>query len=458
MASNTGILTYNSGVYNLRLNYYAPSSTIATTGNFLGTLYAFLSKVDAWPVDEVPPAPEQTQSYLNNVFRNMFFAKKIGTNDISPVIPRINWTSGTTYDAYSDQVDMFELNEDGTIAKYFYVKNRYDQVFKCLWNNNDSPSTVEPYFQPGTFNANQIFQGADNYKWKFMYTITSGNKLKFMDASWMPIPVGNTIPNPVSSFAGTGDIEVINVTNGGSGYDEANAVVTVTVTGDGYLSSANAVVSGGVITDVLVANTGYNYTYANVTISSTIGSGATAVSPVSPIGGHGFNPISELGARHVMLTGQFQKDESGNLPTDIDFRQLGVIVDPYAIYGTGYALANATSYKATTDFVVSAGFGTYVPDETVYQSPNGLIQDASFTATVLSFDSVFNTVKLINTNGIANNSGLIYGQTSGTARVVLQQQTPSFIKNSGFLIYLENRSPVQRNADGSEQFRLVLGY
>ena len=458
MPSNTGILTYNSGVYNLRLNYYAPSSTIATTGNFLGTLYAFLSKVDAWPVDEVPPAPEQTQSYLNYVFRNMFFAKKIGTNDISPVIPRINWTSGTTYDAYSDQVNMFELNEDGTIAKYFYVKNRYDQVFKCLWNGNNTPSTVEPYFQPGTFNANQIFQGADNYKWKFMYTITSGNKLKFMDSSWMPVPVGNTIPNPVSSFAGTGDIEVINVTNGGSGYDEANAVITVTVTGDGYLASANAVVSSGAITDVLVANTGYNYTYANVTISSAIGSGATANSPVSPIGGHGFNPISELGARHVMLTGQFDKSESGNLPTDIDFRQLGVVVDPYAIFGVGYDIANATSYKTTTDFVVSAGFGTYVPDETVYQSPNGLIQDATFTGTVLSFDSVFNTVKLINTYGTANNGAVIYGQTSGTARVVLQQQTPSFIKNSGFLIYLENRSPVQRNADGSEQFRLVLGY
>jgi hypothetical protein len=458
MPSNTGILTYNSGVYNLRLNYYAPSSTIATTGNFLGTLYAFLSKVDAWPVDEVPPAPEQTQSYLNYVFRNMFFVKKIGTNDISPVIPRIDWTSGTTYDAYSDQVNMFELNEDGTIAKYFYVKNRYDQVFKCLWNDNNTPSTVEPYFQPGTFNANQIFQGADNYKWKFMYTITSGNKLKFMDSSWMPVPVGNTIPNPVSSFAGTGDIEVINVTNGGSGYDEANAVITVTVTGDGYLASANAVVSGNTITDILVANTGYNYTYANVTISSAIGSGATANSPVSPIGGHGFNPVSELGARHIMLTGQFDKGESGNLPTDIDFRQLGVVVDPYASYGTGYALANAVSYKTTTDFIVSAGFGTYVPDEIVYQSPNGLIQDATFTATVLSFDSAFNTVKLINTNGIANNSGLIYGQTSGTARVVLQQQTPSFIKNSGFVIYLENRSPVQRNADGSEQFRLVLGY
>lgn len=458
MSANSGILTYNSGSYNLRLNYYAPSSTIATTGNYLGSLYCFLSKVDAWPVDEAPPVPEQTQSYLNSVFRNMFVAKQIGTNDISPVIQRVDWTSGTTYDYYSDQVDMFELNVDGTIAKKFYVKNRYDQVFKCLWNNNDSASTVEPFFQPGTFNSNQVFQGGDNYKWKYMYTITSGSKLKFMDASWMPVPVGNTIPNPVSTYAGTGDIEVINITNGGSGYDEVNAAITVTVTGDGYLASANAVVTGNTITDVLIANTGYNYTFANVTISSSLGSGATAISPVSPIGGHGYNPLSELGSRHIMLTGQFNKDESGNIPTDIDFRQLGVLVNPYTYFGVTPGLANAAIYKTSTDFVVASGFGAFTPDETIYQSTNGLYENASFTATVLSFDSTYNTVKLINTKGIANNGGLIYGQTSGTARVLLQQQTPSFIKNSGFLIYLENRSPVQRNADGSEQFRLVLGY
>ena len=75
MSANSGILTYNSSAYNLKLNYYAPSSTIATTGNKLGTLYCFLSKVDPWPVDEVPPTPQQTQSYIAGVFRSMFFAK-----------------------------------------------------------------------------------------------------------------------------------------------------------------------------------------------------------------------------------------------------------------------------------------------------------------------------------------------------------------------------------------------
>lgn len=456
--SNTGILTYNSGAYNLILNYNAPSSTIGSTGSLLGTLYCALAKVEEWPVEEVPPAPEQTQYYIKNFFKNMFAAKKIGTSDMSPVIERINWTTGTVYAHYDDRANMFALNEDGSLVKKFYVKNRFDQVFKCLWNNNGGSSTVEPVFEPGTFNANQIFQGADDYKWKYIYTISAGVKIKFMDESWMPVPIGNTVPNPVATTAGIGSIDVINVINGGTGYDEANAPISVVITGDGSSASANVTVTSGSISDVVVANTGSNYSYANVSIVTALGSGANVIASISPIGGHAYNPLSELGSRNIMLTATFDKNESGNIPTDIDYRQLGILVNPFTYFGVNYGLANAVVYKTTTDFIVSAGFGAFTPDETVYQSTDGLITNSTFTATVLSFDSTFNTVKLINTFGTALDDTVLYGATSGTTRVVLQQQTPSFIKNSGYLIYLVNRTAVQRNADGSEQFKLVLGY
>ncbi len=456
--SNTGILTYNSGVYNLLLNYNAPSSTIGSTGSILGTLYCALAKVEEWPTEEVPPTPEQTQYYIKSFFKNMFAAKRIGTNDMSPVIQRINWTTGTVYAHYDDRANMFELNVDGSLVREFYVKNRFDQVFKCLWNNNDGLSTVEPVFEPGTFNANQIFQGADDYKWKYIYTISAGVKIKFMDENWMPVPIGNTVPNPVATTAGIGSIDVINVLNGGTGYDEANAVVTVIITGDGASTTANATVISGSIADVVVANTGSNYSYANVSIVSALGSGANVVASISPIGGHGYNPLSELGARNIMMTATFDKNEGGKIPTDIDFRQLGVLVNPYAYFGIGYALANDEVYKTTTDFVVSPGFGSFLPDEIVYQATDGLITNSTFTATVLSFDSTFNTVKLINTFGTALDDTILYGASSGTTRVVLQQQPTSFIKNSGYLMYLVNRSPVQRNASGEEQFKLVLGY
>ena len=458
MSANTGILTYNSGYQQASSLYYSPSAQISTTGHFVGTPYCFLSRVAPWTTESIPPAPTQDQKYIKETFRNMFVAKKITTNDMSIVIERINWTSGEIYDYYRDDVDMYAQDLNGTILKRFYVKNRFDQVFKCLWNNNGGEVSTEPFFEPGTFNSNQIYQSTDGYKWKYMYTISSGAKLKFMDDTWIPVPTGNNIPNPTSTFAGYGSIDVINVTDGGSGYDPTISTVTVSISGDGKYASANVVVVGGSITDITVANTGTNYSYANAAIISANGSGAIAIAPTSPIGGHGFDPASELGGRHVMLTAKFEKDESGNLPTDIDFRQLGIIVNPYAYFGTAIGLANASIYKTTTDFTVSSGFGAYTPDEIVFQSSTGLYEDATFEATVLSFDDIYNKVKLINTSGTPVNSTLLYGKTTGTARAVLLQETPSFIPFSGYLTYLENREPVQRNADGSEQFKLVLGF
>jgi hypothetical protein len=458
MSANNGILTISNSLYNVASVYYSPTATIPVTGQILGSLYCFLSRVLPWDNDTLPPAPTQDTKYSNQTFKNIFFVKKINTNDISPVIERINWTTATVYDYYQDDINMFTLDPNGTIIKHFYVKNRFDQIFKCLWNNSGATSTVEPYFEPGTFNANQIFQGADNYKWKYMYTITSGNKLKFMDDAWMPVPIKTTLSNPVSSAAGIGDIEVINVTNSGTNYDSTNALISVVITGDGTGASGAVVLSGNTISDITIANTGSNYTYANVSIVSTQGTGATATAYVSPIGGHGYNSATELGARHAMLTCTFAKDESGNLPTDIDFRQLGVILNPSAYFGTTVGPANASIYKTTTDFIVSQGFGAFTPDEVVYQSSTGLLVNSTFSATVLSFDSTTNTLKLINTLGTANNSGIIYGNSTGTTRVVLQQQTPTFILYSGNIIYIENREPTQRNSDGSEQFKLVLGY
>ena len=49
---------------------------------------------------------------------------------------------------WTEDLDLTELNDDGTLKYNYYVRNRYDQVFKCLWNNNGNPSTDEPFFEP----------------------------------------------------------------------------------------------------------------------------------------------------------------------------------------------------------------------------------------------------------------------------------------------------------------------
>lgn len=454
--NNKNLLTYNAKVNSVGQVYYSPVAVLPPPiSTVIGTTYCFLAHIDPWEDDNNPPEPQQDQSYLKSVFKSIFVAKKVTINDLSPVIERIDWKSGQTFDYYQDSVDMFAVDLQGSLVKKFYVKNKFDQVFKCLWNNNDSPSTSEPFFQPGNYGANNIYTGDDGYKWKYMYTIDVGLKQKFMDIKWIPVPEGANVPNPIQTTAGCGDIEVINVTNGGSGYDPANSLITVSITGDGSGAAGVAEVIDGEISEIIVTNPGSNYTFANVSITSSIGAGATASAPVSPIGGHAFDPVSELGASHIMFTSEFNGAEGGNIPVDIDYRQVGLLINPIAL-STAPNPADAPIYKTTTDFVVAPGFGEYVQDDTIYQGTN--LAEATFSARVLSFDVETNVIHLINTVGTPVYNAPVFSTLTGTVRTLLSVSLPDFQPFSGYMVYIENRAGIQRSSDGIEQFRFVLGY
>jgi len=452
--SNKNIFTTQAKTLLVEQVYYSPVAIVPPSSRNAQTIYTFLSKVDAWQDDNNVPSPTADERYVKQTFKNMFAAKLVKVSDMSPIIPRINWVSGTTYDYYRDDVDMLELNENGDLIYNFYVKNRYDQVFKCLWNNNGGVSTSEPYFEPGSYGTNNIFQGGDGYKWKFIYTVDFGLKVNFMDDAWMPIPVGANTPNPLQTSAGAGSIDVINVINSGSGYDPANAIVSISVTGDGYGATAVANVSNGHINDIVVTSPGSNYTFAEVVITSALGANAVAIAPASPIGGHGYDPVSELGCRHIMITSQFDGSEGNVLPTDNDFHQVGLLVNPTTISAFPYP-ANGEIYRTTTDIIVAPGFGAYTGDEFVYQ---GTLANPTFTASVLSFNTSTNVLYLINTTGIITTNAPIFGSSSKTTRTVLSYSTPDFAPFSGYMMVIENRSAVQRSVDGIEQFRFVLGF
>lgn len=458
--ANKSLITYGAKIGQVEQTYYAPVAVVPPANTSISQSYCFLAKAEPWPDENNPPIPTQDTKSLKLIFKNIFAVKHITSNDIAPVIKRYDWVSGTIYDRYSDTVDMFELDENGNPTKFYYVKNRYDQVFKCLWNNNGAASTEEPYFEPGTYNASNIFQGIDDYKWKYMYTVDAGSKLKFMDSSWLPVPIGKNIPNPLDNTAGAGNIDVINVLDGGLGYDPANSVISVVITGDGKDAAATAVVSGEVITDILVTNAGSNYTYANVSISTSIGFGAILEVSTSPVGGHGFDPISELGCNHVMLSVEFDGSEGGNIPTDIDYHQVGIIVNPttktLSETSSSYIPASGEIYKTTTDFIVAPGFGSYTNDEIVYQGLD--LETASFFGRVLSFDPATNVVRLLNMTGTPTINSPLKGDTSTTTRTILSYSEPDFSIFSGYISHIENRSGVTRSADGIEQYKFVLGY
>jgi len=462
--ANQNLLTYGFNVSQIKQDYYSPSLVLSGTTSPTESVYCFLAQVLPWTDDNNPDTPIQTQKYIKSVFNAMFVAKKISTNNITPVAQRIDWTANTNYAYYRDDVDMFaRSNSTGLLVKNFYVKNRYDQVFKCLANNNGGSSNTEPFFQPGTYNTNQVFtSGVDGYKWKYIYTIDIGNKTKFMDSDWIPVPVGSKTPNATTT-SGRGSIDAIILTNGGTKYEPSNT--TITITGDGSGATANLTFSSGVITDVNIFNPGSNYTYANVSITSanTQASNAAAYAPVSPVGGHGYDPVSELGCNHIMYTVEFNSAETLNgieyVPTDIDYRQVGLLINPTSL-DTYPAFANGSIYDLSTQITVASGAGTFKPDESVTQTdinPNSITYgQVVFSGTVLSFNTSTNVIKLINTNGTPVTSASIVSVTC--TRTLLAVTTPKFMKFSGYISYIQNRSAVQRSSDGIEQFKFVLGY
>jgi hypothetical protein len=153
-------------------------------------------------------------------------------------------------------------------ANTFYVRNTRDQVFKCLFNNAQANSTIEPTIDiDGQLPENAFILTSDGYKWKYIYTIPPGLKQKFFTQNWMP--VANDAA--VQATAGDGRIDIINVLWGGSAYvsggnSNSASILSITNT-DGAGANLVAKVANGVITSVVILSGGNSYTSGIVTVS-----------------------------------------------------------------------------------------------------------------------------------------------------------------------------------------------
>jgi len=457
MSANTGIVTYGGYSNEVSQYYYSAIAQNPATLQPENTRYCFISKVDPWPNESAPPIPSLSEQNIKTVFKNMIAIKRVLPADMRPLADRFDWTLGQTYGQYQDNINLFDRDGSGVLLNKFYAKNKYDQVFKCLWNNNGGAVSDEPHFLPGQMSSTNVFTGADGYKWVYLYTIEGITKQNFLDSKWLPLPTAN-YPGLGTTSVNSGNIPIVGVIDGGANYYQSNTVVNIIGT---HITpaKATAVVSGGIITDIIVTDPGSGYISATIQIVSSTGTGANAIVYVSPINGHGSDPFQELGCRNMMVTQTFTGNEGGIIPTDIKYRQLGFIVNPVSKTSYPYQCQQEI-YSLTTDIIVTTGTGSdgYISDEVVFQSIDNTLANASFTATCLSFGSSNNLVKLINTSGTANANQLLIGDTSETIRTVLFVSPSDVIPYSGYITYIENRQGIQRSVDGTEQVRLIVEF
>tara|TARA_A100001037_G_scaffold304066_1_gene339733 strand:- start:10432 stop:12234 length:1803 start_codon:yes stop_codon:yes gene_type:complete len=216
-------------------------------------LYLFIGKVNAWSDENDPPAP--TDSIANTSFdywRSMISAKKITSADVSHIIPRINWESNTSYTAHSQS-----NNEQS--ANNFYVVTDQLNVYKCLQNNvANGTSTIKP-----TGTGTGLIELGDGYKWKYMYTISPQDTLKFTTSEYIPVKKVGVLNDgsnqyTVEQSAVDGAIDVINRTSNGDFLAQFSATPT-----DSTGVEVRDFVVGEVITGQSSGNKGVVITYSS---------------------------------------------------------------------------------------------------------------------------------------------------------------------------------------------------
>jgi len=432
--------------------------------------------------DTAPVTPADNLNAQHFPFDDLLACKKIASSNVAFAVPRRNWVTGTTYDIYRH--DYGERITGTTTAQTansgvsnlhdasFYVLTAARNVYKCLDNDGNTASTVEP-----THTSTPIQTLSDGYKWKYMYTLTASQQSNFLSTDFMAVATDST----VSSAAVAGAIDIIKIKSAGSGGTNGTHT-NIDIRGDGTGGKCSVTVAGNIVTAVTVTTAGTGYTFGTVSNAQIVTAGATSLSGaeldviIPPQGGHGKNAIEELGGFYVMLNTSLEGTESGNsgdLTVANDFRKISLIRDPQS----GGSAASATTLRATKAINLSSVSGTFSVDEEINQASTGAV------GKVVEWDSTNSILYYIQTRhndeGVDSNGNLtafsgtnaVTGQTSSatgtpttsTSTINSQSFTSGYSASeidadSGDILYIENRAPITRAADQTENIKLVIEF
>ena len=410
---------------------------IAGVSNAGNSYYSFIGLTNPadyqtdWDSD--PPAPKDNFSQEDDYWDTMVALKKINTADARQVVPKLNWSSGTTYDMYRHDYSRSNTAAvSGATNLYsasYFVLNSDFRVYICLQNGID-PDNVEgrPSLDEPTFTdlePRSAGTSGDGYIWKYLYTIKPSEVVRFESTDFMPVPTDWTTSGDNSAVrdnAVDGGIKIITVTSRGVGLGTANSVYTsVPIKGDGSGAECTIVIDANQqVRSATVSNQGSGYTYANVDlVASGVPTGTTRPTLeviIPPQGGHGADIYRELGAYNVLLYSRIENDSTNpDFITGNQVARVGVVENPQQ-FGSSTILSADKASSLGALKLVGTGYST-----------------ATFTG-----DSYF--VQTVSTG------------TTAVGRVV------NYDQNTGVLKYWQDRSLAGFNTVGTAQTQPKYGF
>ena len=470
--------------------------------------YLFLGKATPFTTgttggsDSSPSTPADSVSREFYNWDSMLGAKKVTSSDIAYALPRRNWTNSTVYDMYEDNISSSNTATSGASNLFdstFYFVTSDFRVYKVLDNNG---GTAYSGTEPTSESTSPFSLGG--YILKYMYKITASQAAKYVTTDYIPVFDDAT----VTAAATDGSIESLSVTSG-SGYTDGTYYAAVYGDGTNQGTSSGAIVritvSGGAIqsfgltagTDTTINTAGAGYTFGTVNLgsdyifsdaalssSTTLGSGTGGAIAViiSPKGGHGFTAIDELGGHYVMTATTITEAEGDDFSVANDFREVGLVVNPNA-FGTS-TVASASTARQTYAVKFTSASGTFDVDEKISQASTGacgkVVEYDSSNKILYYQQERFGDYGTNSTTGAFvafSGANLITGSTSGatgtpqstssetvtlannnTAIFTAGYANPELDPDSGDIVYIENRKPIQRASDQTEDIKLIIEF
>jgi len=492
-----------------------------STGNY----YVFIGLPNATTLDtnwdNSQPNPIDNTLYLNSYRDTILGVKRVNESDLIRVIPKLQWVTGRKYDMYRHDYSVYNTSPVASATRLFdaqyYILNRDFRVYVCL-NNGSAPanqnsgviSTQEPLHTDISPRKE-----SDGYVWKYLYTLSPSDVLKFDSTNYVSVPNNWTTTSDaeiarVRDNAFNGQIQSILIEKQAQ-YNFVGTLTGVPILGDGFGGEASIVFDEeSKPVSVEVTNGGLEYTYATLDLDSVLpplgGEKAIFNVIIPPKGGHGANVYEELGATRVLVYSRIENDATNpDFIVGNQFSRVGVIKDIQSFgasspftgsSGSGVYAAkmNTASITESLDSVItqssSNGVGNLVsfnPTTQVlkYIQPRDNYVDRYAVGSVITFDYTYGdsssgiqTATTYDQNQFDNSTNFVIGTNSypintgfngsvatvGAIDYYLGQDfvgglsTPDINNKSGEILYVDNRASVTRASQQREDIKIILEF
>ena len=457
----------------------------------------FGKKINGKNIRRVVPKVTWTSNTRYDMYRHDYSATNLTPNS----------STARLYDS-----QYFVVNSDFNV--YICLDNGSSGSFPKGGTSKDEPTFTD-------LEPTAAGNSGDGYVWKYLFSISPSDVIKFDSTEYIVVPNDweTSTDTQIQNVREAGDstinfnqIKKVYIENGGIGYNnDSDGTPIVNIVGDGSGAKVSLKIIDGVITDATVTAGGSGYSYGMVDLStlqpndlnSNPNKAAKLIPIIPPSRGHGYDIYKELGADRVLIYARFD-DSTKDFPIDTKFSQVGIIKNPTSftsqdVIFTGSQYSSLFSVKVNST-LSNVSIGSTITQEQITGTAKGYLasydsetnvlkyyQDRSLyfnptnmdhtdyvglgtVGSILSIESKKSDGSEGNSVVLSNNTTSVDASFSGSTLTIGSKEidlgvnfteglaNPEINRNTGDIIYIDNRKLVTRDGKQKEDVKIILEF